>query len=71
LTQKIADIEKVSSFAVNFPVESESVSSKQLAESPKASAAGTAMGGIRLQEWLLGLLLLVAAVEWMVYIRGY
>lgn len=72
LTQKIGETEKVSSFAVNFPVESESVNSKLLApEEQKASAAGTALGGIRLQEWFLGLLLLVAAIEWVVYIRGY
>ena len=72
LTQEIGETEKVSSFAVNFPVESESVNNQQLApEVQKASAAGTALGGTRLQEWLLGLLLLAAAVEWMVYIRGY
>ena len=72
LTQKIGETEKVSSFAVNFPVESESVNNLQLAPlAAKASEAGTALGGTRLQDWLLGLLLLVAAVEWVVYIRGY
>ncbi len=72
LTQKIGETEKVSSFAVNFPVESESVNSKLVvSEAQKASAAGTVSGGTRLQAWLLGLLLLAAAVEWVVYIRGY
>ncbi len=71
LTQKIDEAEKVSSFAVNFPVESESVNNNQITEAKKASAAGASAGGTGLQEWLLGLLLLVAAVEWVVYIRGY
>ncbi|HYF81956.1 MAG TPA: BatA and WFA domain-containing protein [Clostridia bacterium] len=71
LTQKVDETEKVSSFAVNFPVESESAVNQQIPEAQKASAAGTAAGGTGLQNWLLGLLLLVAAVEWVVYIRGY
>jgi hypothetical protein len=71
LTQKLDQTEKISSFAVNFPVESESVNNKQIPEAQKASAAGTATGGTGLQNWLLGLLLLAAAVEWVVYIRGY
>jgi hypothetical protein len=72
LTQKTDEAEKVSSFAVNFPVESESVNNMQLIPFvQKASADGDALGGIRLQEWLLGLLLFAAAVEWVVYIRGY
>ena len=72
LTQKTGEAERVSSFAVNFPVEIESVNNMQLVPAEqKASADGDALGGIRLQEWLLGLLLLAAAVEWVVYIRGY
>ncbi len=72
LTQKMDEAEKVSGFAVNFPVESESVNNKQIApEAQKASAAGTSAGGTGLREWLLGLLLLVAAVEWVVYTHGY
>ncbi|MHB1392870.1 MAG: vWA domain-containing protein [Clostridia bacterium] len=71
LTQKLDETDKVSSFAVNFPAESESVNNKQIPETQKATAAGTAAGGTGLQKWLLGLLLLVAAVEWVVYIRGY
>lgn len=72
LTQNIGETDKVSSFAVNFPVESESVNSKLIvAEDQNVSAAGTAPGGTRLQERLIGLLLLVIAVEWVVYIRGY
>jgi hypothetical protein len=72
LTQKTGEAERVSSFAVNFPVEIESVNNMQLVPvEQKASADGDALGGIRLQEWLLGLLLLAAAVEWVVYIRGY
>ena len=72
LTQKIGETEKVSSFAVNFPTESESVNSKQEVDiSQEASEVGNTSGGTRLQEWLLGLLLILAAVEWVVYIRGY
>jgi hypothetical protein len=72
LSQKIGETEWLSSFAVNFPVESESMNNQQLAPfAQKASAAATAPGGTRLQEWLLGFLLLATAVEWVVYIRGY
>ncbi|HYE82573.1 MAG TPA: BatA and WFA domain-containing protein [Clostridia bacterium] len=72
ISQKIGEAEKVSRLAVNFPVESESVSySQSMPEGQQASAAGPVPGGTRLQEWLLGLLLLIAAVEWVVYIHGY
>lgn len=72
MKQNIGEIEKVSSFAVNFPVESESVNNQQPAvEAQKATASVNAVGGTRLQEWLLGLLLLAMAVEWVVYTRGY
>ncbi|MDD3706135.1 MAG: hypothetical protein PHC45_08760, partial [Clostridiaceae bacterium] len=72
LTQKIGETEKVSSFAVNFPTESESVNGKPEVDiSQEASEVGNTSGGTRLQEWLLGLLLILAAVEWVVYIRGY
>lgn len=72
LTQKIGETEKVSSFAVNFPVASESANSEAIVTgAQKASAAGTALGGTRLQKWLIGLLLIATAFEWVVYIRGY
>jgi len=72
LTQKIDETEKVSSFAVNFPTESESVNSKQEVDiSQEASEAGNTSGGTRLQELFLGLMLMAAAIEWVVYIRGY
>lgn len=71
LVQKIGETEKLSGFAVNFPVESESVNNMQMPETQKAAAAAAAAGGTGLQEWLLGLLLLAAAVEWVVYTRGY
>ncbi|KUO69598.1 MAG: hypothetical protein APF77_08900 [Clostridia bacterium BRH_c25] len=72
LTQKLGGTEKISSFAVNFPVESESMNNRWLVpEDQKAAAAVAALGGTRMQEWLIGLLLLVTAVEWVVYIRGY
>ncbi|HNT03236.1 MAG TPA: hypothetical protein PKI50_05680, partial [Bacillota bacterium] len=61
-----------SSFAVNFPTESESVNSKQEVDiSQEASEAGNTSGGTRLQELFLGLMLMAAAIEWVVYIRGY
>lgn len=72
LTQRIDDTEKVSSFAVNFPTESESVNNKPEVDiAEEASEAGNVPGGTRLQEWVLGLLLVAATVEWVVYIRGY
>lgn len=72
LKQKLGETEKVSSLAVNFPVESESSSLKPIAASARtASETTTALGGTGLQEWLIGLLLLAAAIEWVVYIHGY
>ncbi len=72
MTQKVEDAEMVTSFAVNFPAETESVNGKPAASvAQETSEAGNAPGGTRLQEWFLGLLLLAAAVEWVVYIRGY
>ncbi len=72
LNQKLEGNEKVSSFAVNFPVESESVNSRSSEDAEGTTAeAASALGGMRLRDWLLGLLLLVAAIEWVVYTRGY
>jgi len=72
LVQKSEENEKISGFAVNFPVESESAGNKlAVPEEQNNAASGSSAGGIGLQEWLLGLLLLVAAVEWVVYTRGY
>ena len=70
--QDIGETERISSFAVNFPVESESSGYNQTGyDAQEADPAGTGQGGTSLQGWLLGLLLLAAAVEWVVYIRGY
>ncbi len=72
LRQNIGELERISSFAVNFPVESESVSyAEPVQEARNTSEAVAGQGGTRLQEWLIGLLLLVAAAEWVVYMRGY
>lgn len=72
VTQEIGETEKVSGFAVNFPVESESVNSpKVVSKAAKASEEGNAPGGAGMQELLIGLLLFFAALEWVVYVRGY
>lgn len=76
LIQKADETEKVASFAVNFPVDSESSNNIRIASEEQKAAetpggVSAAAGGTGLQEWLLGLLLLVAAVEWVVYTRGY
>jgi hypothetical protein len=76
LTQKVEETEKLSGFAVNFPVESESVNIGQtVTEGQEAAADPAAMssaaGGTGLRVWVLGLLLIAAVVEWMVYTRGY
>lgn len=72
LIQRIDETEIISRFAVNFPAESESMNSKPDAAAAEVpSEAGNSPGGTRLREWLLGLVLLAAAIEWVVYIRGY
>ncbi|HWR61977.1 MAG TPA: BatA and WFA domain-containing protein [Clostridia bacterium] len=72
LRQRIGEAERTSRFAVNFPVESESVSHEPgVQETQNIPEHAGAQGGTGLQQWLLGLLLLAAAVEWVVYIRGY
>jgi hypothetical protein len=72
VVQKLPDIEKVSSFAVNFPIDTESGSMEQSAAAvERASEPGKASGGTRLQHWIIVLVLILAAAEWMVYIRGY
>lgn len=72
LIQKLEETQMISSFAVNFPTESESVNIKPQAVSEQtASEAFGGFGGVRLQVWIIGLLLLLAAIEWVVYIRGY
>ncbi|MGE5678817.1 MAG: vWA domain-containing protein [Pseudomonadota bacterium] len=70
--QKTAADERLSSFAVNFPVQSESTGYESVGkEAQEAQAAKVVRGGMRLRGWLIGLLLLAAAAEWVVYIRGY
>ena len=70
--QKTGESERSASFAVNFPVQSESIGYKASDQkAQQTQAANAVQSGTRLQDWLIGLLLLAAAVEWMVYIRGY
>lgn len=72
VVQKFPDSEKVSSFAVNFPTDTESGSKEQsTAAAEKASEPGKTSGGTRLQHWIIVLVIILAAAEWMVYIRGY
>lgn len=72
VVQKLEDGEKISRFAVNFPTETESaVPHANNAAGKKASDPGATAGGTRLQDWFIALVLLLAAVEWVVYIRGY
>lgn len=72
VVQKLEHSEKISRFAVNFPTETESGSCQAgTADTQKASEPGAVPGGKRLQDWLIALGLILAAVEWMVYIRGY
>lgn len=70
--QKTEADERLSSFAVNFPVQSESIGYDTVGKiAQEAQAANGTPGGMRLRSWLIGLLLLAIAVEWVVYIRGY
>lgn len=70
--QKTGTGEKLTSFAVNFPVQSESIGYEAVGKKAQEAQAGNGtLGGMRLRSWLIGLLLLAAAVEWVVYIRGY
>lgn len=72
LKQRIEDAESITGFAVNFPVESESAGyAAAIPEKQAIHEKAEAQGGTRLQQWLLIILLLMAAVEWVVYIRGY
>lgn len=72
LKQRIEDAESTTGFAVNFPVESESAGyAAAIPEKQSIHEKAEAQGGTRLQQGLLIILLLMAAVEWVVYIRGY
>lgn len=72
LKQRIEDTESTSGFAVNFPVERESSGyAAAIPEAQDIPEKAGAQGGTRLQQGLLIILLLMAAVEWVVYIRGY
>ena len=72
LVQKLEEGEQQSLFAVNFPSETESNTNLQLSsESTGDNDAGAFATGKRIASWLMILVLLIAAVEWVVYIRGY
>lgn len=72
LVQKLENGDLESMFAVNFPSDTESNTREQQdsqnAEIEKVEAFIT---GKRIAAWLIVLVLLIAAVEWVVYIRGY
>ena len=72
LVQKAEGGESQSLFAVNFPSETESNTRVQQNVQNKEVEEGKAfIAGRRIVAWLLVLVLLIAAIEWMVYIRGY
>ncbi len=72
LKQRIEDTGSTSGFAVNFPVESESIDyAAAIPETQDINEKAGDQRGMRLQQGLLVILLLMAAVEWVVYIRGY
>jgi uncharacterized protein (DUF433 family) len=72
LVQKLENQETQSLFAVNYPSDSESNTLVQQASENGTIKDGKAfITGRRIAAWLLGFVLLAAAVEWVVYIRGY
>jgi hypothetical protein len=72
LVQKVDTGEQQNLFAVNFPSDTESNTNLQLSsEAAGETGAGGFATGKRIAGWLMILVLLIAAVEWGVYIRGY
>ena len=72
LVQKLENEDAESMFAVNFPSDTESNTREQQASQNAEIENGKAfITGRRIATWLIILVLLIAAVEWMVYIRGY
>lgn len=72
LVQKLENEEQHAMFAVNFPTDTESNTRLvQESESTAGTDAGAFVAGRRIADWLILLVLLIAAIEWVVYIRGY
>jgi hypothetical protein len=72
LVQKLENSEIESRFAVNFPSDTESNTRAQQASQDAEIENGKAfITGRRIATWLILLVMLIAAVEWVVYIRGY
>lgn len=72
MVQKFQDRDSESMFAVNFPSDTESNTRAQQASQNTELEDGKAfITGRRIAAWLIILVLLIAAVEWVVYIRGY
>ena len=72
LVQKLENGDAESMFAVNFPSDTESNTREQQASQNAEIENGKAfITGRRIATWLIVLVLLIAAVEWVVYIRGY
>jgi hypothetical protein len=72
LVQKLESGDIESMFAVNFPSDTESNTREQQASQNAEIENGKAfITGRRIAAWLIILVLLIAAVEWVVYIRGY
>lgn len=72
LVQKLEGQELQSLFAVNYPSDTESNTLIQQSSENGTIEDGKAfITGRRIAAWLIILVLLLAAVEWVVYIRGY
>ncbi|OGO77050.1 MAG: hypothetical protein A2Y23_14595 [Clostridiales bacterium GWB2_37_7] len=72
LVQKLEDGAQQSLFAVNFPSDTESnTNSQQFSQNTELEDGKAFITGRRIAMWLIVLVLLIAAVEWVVYIRGY
>lgn len=72
LVQQLENQESQSLFAVNYPSDTESNTLQQQASEDGTIKDGKAfITGRRIAAWLLGFVLLLAVIEWVVYIRGY
>ena len=72
LVQKLEKGDVESMFAVNFPSDTESnTREQQVSQNAEIEDGKAFIAGRRIATWLIVLVLLVAAVEWVVYIRGY
>lgn len=72
LVQKMETSEAVSAVAVNFPVDSESAAQGYEGhENAGQAVKGAFKAGMAVQAMLIILIIILAAAEWVVYIRGY